>query len=81
MHIRQAAAQTGLSAPRHPLLLEQNGILPPSARTENGYRVYSEEDLEKLGWIASLRELGLPLDSISSLLGRLDNLNLSPSDG
>ncbi len=42
-------------------------ILVPSALSEGGRRLYSQEDLEKLKIICFLRELELPIDSIKSL--------------
>ena len=44
------------------------GLLRPSARTEAGYRRYSERDLERLQQLLFYRELGFPLDQIAALL-------------
>ena len=44
------------------------GLLVPSARTESGYRLYSEADLLRLQQILLHRELGLPLEQIRQLL-------------
>lgn len=44
------------------------GLLSPSARAENGYRMYSEEDIERLRQIISLRDAGIPLNEISRYL-------------
>ena len=43
------------------------GILVPSELSEGGRRLYSEENLKRLKLICFLRELGLPIDSISQL--------------
>lgn len=43
-------------------------ILVPSALSEGGRRLYSEEDLKRLKIICFLRELGLPIHSIGQLL-------------
>lgn len=45
---------------------EQEGLLCP-ARLENGYRDYSEEDLNTLARIRLLRQLGMPLEQIRAL--------------
>ena len=45
---------------------EKEGFLNPS-RLENGYRVYSQEDLEQLMKLHLLRELGMGLDTIRRL--------------
>jgi MerR family transcriptional regulator, thiopeptide resistance regulator len=44
------------------------GLLVPTVRTESGYRLYGESDLERLEQILALRFLGLGLDQIKQLL-------------
>ena len=44
------------------------GLLVPSRRSENGYRLYRYEDLERLRQILLLRELGFGLDAIGQML-------------
>ena len=44
------------------------GLLVPSRRSENGYRLYGYEDLERLRQILLLRELGFGLDAIGQML-------------
>ena len=51
---------------------DQRGILIPSALTEGGRRLYSEDDLKKMKIICFLRELGLSLDTIGQLLQEED---------
>jgi DNA-binding transcriptional MerR regulator len=46
------------------------GLLCPSARGENGYRLYSSEDVARLQQIKSLRSLGFSLDDVRSCLER-----------
>jgi DNA-binding transcriptional MerR regulator len=46
------------------------GLLKPRRRTEAGYRLYSEQDLERLEQIVALRFLGLPLKQIRAVLER-----------
>jgi MerR family transcriptional regulator, thiopeptide resistance regulator len=45
-------------------------------RTESGYRMYRESDLERLEQIVALKFVGLPLKRIKTLLDR-DNLELA----
>jgi len=45
-----------------------SGILPPTATTGAGYRLYSEDDRGRLETIRALRELGFPLPTIATLL-------------
>lgn len=47
---------------------DSRGILVPSALTEGGRRLYSNEDLQKMKIICYLRELDLSIDSIAKLL-------------
>ena len=44
------------------------GLLVPSVRSENGYRLYAYGDLERLRQIRLLRELRFSLDAIGQLL-------------
>lgn len=44
------------------------GLLVPSERTEGGHRLYAEEDVRRLYRILALRQVGLPLTEIASLL-------------
>ena len=47
---------------------DQIGLLCPSSSTQSGYRLYNEHDLERLQQILFLRELGLPLEDIGTIL-------------
>lgn len=44
------------------------GLLTPSARTDAGYRLYNRDDIARLHSIQALRQIGLPLNEISSLI-------------
>ena len=46
---------------------DDRGILIPSTLSEGGRRLYSEEDLKHMRIICFLREVGLPINSISAL--------------
>ena len=51
---------------------DTRGILTPSALSEGGRRLYSEDDRKKLQIICFLRDLGLPIDAIGQLLSEED---------
>ena len=51
---------------------DQKGILIPSALSEGGRRLYSEDDLKKMKIICFLRDTGLSLDTISQLMKEED---------
>src|SRR5688500_8483895 len=48
------------------------GLLVPSARTEAGYRLYTDQDLLRLQQILIGRELGLALEEIRRMLDEPD---------
>ncbi len=45
----------------------EQGLVSPQIQ-ENGYRVFSEEDVEKLKKVSILRNLGLPVSDIQMVL-------------
>lgn len=47
---------------------DNRGILTPSQLTEGGRRLYSEEDLKRMKIICFLREMDIPINTISQLL-------------
>lgn len=51
---------------------EQEGWLPPPARTEGGHRVYGEGHLRRLGFIRHARELGFDGEAVRALLDLAD---------
>ena len=51
---------------------DTRGILVPAELSEGGRRLYSEDDLKRMRIICFLRELGLPIDSISQMLSEKD---------
>ena len=55
---------------------EKEGLLPPPARTEANYRVYTQAHTERLIFIRNCRSLDMTLEEIRSLLGLRD----SPQD-
>jgi len=64
--ISEVAERTGFS-PATLRYYEQIGLVPEPERTASGYRVFSEEHLELLDFIARAKRLGLPLDEIATL--------------
>jgi DNA-binding transcriptional MerR regulator len=51
---------------------EQEGWLPPAARTTGGHRAYGAAHLRRLGFIRHARELGFESDAIRALLDLAD---------
>ena len=46
---------------------EENGLIHPKRNSENGYRIYDEEDIKKLKTIKFLRELGVSIKELKQL--------------
>ena len=51
---------------------ENIGVMPPPQRSENGYRVYDEDDRKRLSFVMRGRDLGFNLKEIKALLALLD---------
>ncbi|HEX5450823.1 MAG TPA: MerR family transcriptional regulator [Candidatus Limnocylindrales bacterium] len=68
LRIHEAADAVGLT-PRAIRYYEQLGLLTPPARSDGAYRLFSEEDMELLRRIKSLRDdAGFSLAEIQTLL-------------
>jgi DNA-binding transcriptional MerR regulator len=48
---------------------DEIGLLRPSERSEAGYRLYTQGDLQRLQQVLFFRELGFPLEEIRRILG------------
>ena len=70
MHIGELAERTGLSLRtiRH---YDEVGLLPATARTDGGFRVYSEDDFERLVVIKQMKPLGFSLEEMAEILDLL----------
>lgn len=66
--VGELARRTGLTV-RTLHHYDSIGLLRPSARSDGGYRLYSPEDVARLHGIQVLRQLGLPLDEIGTVIG------------
>ena len=68
LRIQEVAAALGLTA-RTIRYYEELGLLTPAARSEGDYRLYDDDDVERLRFIKGLRdEAGFSLAEISQLL-------------
>ena len=73
LRIGEAAKRTGVSA-ANIRYYEREGLLAPSARADNDYRLYSDTDLHRLRFIRMCRAMDMSLDEVRSLLA-LDGQN------
>jgi len=78
-NIGAAAARSGVSAKmiRH---YESLGMLPKVARTESGYRLYSEREVHTLRFIRRARDLGFSIAEIGELLKLWQNRRRASGD-
>lgn len=67
MRISEVAKLTGITV-RTLHYYDEIGLLKPSEITEDGYRLYSREDLEILQQILFFRELDFPLSQIKEIM-------------
>ncbi|MCO5971651.1 MerR family transcriptional regulator [Actinoallomurus soli] len=77
MQIGEVADRTGLSLRtiRH---YEEVGLAPPSARSQGGFRLYTEADVTRLMVIKRMKPLDFTLEQMRDLLGVLDELRTDP---
>ena len=71
MHIGELAERTELSLRtlRH---YDEIGLLEPSGRSEGGFRLYTDADVERLLLIRRMKPLGYSLEQMGDLLRALD---------
>ncbi|MEU1484108.1 MerR family transcriptional regulator [Streptomyces sp. NPDC005752] len=74
MQIGEVAARTELSLRtiRH---YEETGLVIPSARSQGGFRLYTEADVARLMVIRRMKPLGFTLDEMRDLLEATDRLD------
>ncbi|MEV0621796.1 MerR family transcriptional regulator [Nonomuraea sp. NPDC050404] len=74
MHIGQVAARTELSLRtiRH---YDEVGLVRPSARSQGGFRLYTEADVARLMVIRRMKPLGFTLEEMGELLAITDRLD------
>lgn len=71
MRIGEVAERTGLSfrTLRH---YDEIGLVTPSARTDGGFRLYTEGDVARILLIRRMKPLGFTLDEMRDLLEVVD---------
>lgn len=79
MHIGDLADATGLSQRtiRH---YDEVGLLPATTRSEGGFRIYTETDLQRMLVIRSMKPLGFTLEEMGELLDTVDILATDPAN-
>lgn len=76
--IGEVAARTGLSL-RTIRYYEEVGLVPPSARSTGGFRLYAESDVARLELVMQMKPLDFSLDDMRDLLEVVDALEQKPA--
>ncbi|MEU2349347.1 MerR family transcriptional regulator [Modestobacter sp. NPDC049651] len=71
MQIGEVAERIGLSL-RTIRYYEEVGLAVPSARSDGGFRLYADDDVERLRVIMQMKPLGFSLEEMRELLELLD---------
>jgi len=71
--IGEVSERTGLSL-RTIRYYEEMGLVVPTGRTAGGFRLYTDEDIDRLELVKRLKVLDLPLESTSDMLAARDLL-------
>ncbi|MGY1843972.1 helix-turn-helix domain-containing protein [Modestobacter sp. SYSU DS0875] len=79
VQIGQVAERTGLSL-RTIRFYEENGLVVPTARTDGGFRLYSEADVARFEVIKRMKPLGFTLEEMHELLALLADLARGEGD-
>ena len=72
MNISEAAKLTDLS-PKSIRLYEDKRVISAPLRSDNGYRNYSDKQIQQLGIVAKARSAGFSLDECRALVALADN--------
>ena len=67
LHIGEVAKRAGVSVGTI-RYYEKRNLLPPSQRSEGGYRLFAVETIERLKFIKQAQEIGFSLGEITTLL-------------
>lgn len=59
---------------------EDVGLVPPSGRTTGGFRLYTDDDIERLRLVKQMKPLDFTLEEMRDLLGTRDRLASAVDD-
>jgi DNA-binding transcriptional MerR regulator len=73
LHIGEVAERVGLSL-RTVRYYEEQGLFAPAGRTEGGFRLYTEREVDRLLLIKQMKPLGFTVQQMRELLTAHDSL-------
>lgn len=76
LQVGEVSRRLGLN-PQTLYFYERIGLIPPPNRTQSGYRLFNEQDIERLSFITRVKALGFSLEEIKELLKLQDQCFLS----
>jgi MerR family copper efflux transcriptional regulator len=78
LHIGEVAERVGLSL-RTVRYYEEQGLFQPAGRTEGGFRLYTEREVDRLLLIKQMKPLGFTVQQMRELLAAHDALGSEDS--
>lgn len=79
IHIGEVANRVGLSL-RTVRYYEEVGLVTPSGRTEGGFRLYTDADIDRLRLVKMMKPLDFSLDEMRDLLQLRDRVASGDED-
>jgi DNA-binding transcriptional MerR regulator len=79
LQIGEVADRVGLSL-RTVRYYEEMGLIEPETRTGGGFRLYTEDHIDRLAVIRRMKPLGFTVQEMRELLDARDALRADPSD-
>lgn len=79
MNIGQAAKASGVNA-KMMRYYEAIKLIPPAARSDAGYRSYSDTDINRIRFVGRARDLGFSVEQIRNLLALWHDKDRSSAD-
>lgn len=74
LHIGEVAERVGLSL-RTVRYYEEQGLFEPAGRSDGGFRLYTDREVDRLLLIKQMKPLGFTVQQMSELLTAHDTLN------
>ena len=71
LQVGEVSRKLGLN-PQTLYFYERIGLVPAPHRTESGYRLFSQEDVDRLAFITHTKAMGLSLEDIREILAAKD---------